>query len=205
MLILGHAGITLGTAAVLHAALGRARRGQGFSPEAPDRPSGKPKTSWFSSLAQYIDIRILLVGSLLPDIIDKPLGQLVFRGTFANGRIFCHTLLFLLIISLAGKYLYRRTRKNWLLALSFGTLMHLIFDRMWLSPGTLLWPLYGWSFPKLAPDLVLWIQGILAALITEPYVYVTESIGAVVLAVFLRQTVQLGALGSFIKRGAISS
>jgi hypothetical protein len=48
------------------------------------------------------DYRFVLVGSMLPDIIDKPLGQLVLRNLMSNGRIFSHTLLFLLLICLAG-------------------------------------------------------------------------------------------------------
>jgi len=89
------------------------------------------------------------LGSLLPDIIDKPVGQFFFRDTFSNGRIFCHTLLFLILITLAGLCLYRSRGKTWLLGFSFGTFMHLIQDQMWLEPRTFLWPLYGFAFEKI--------------------------------------------------------
>ena len=84
MLIFGHAGITLG-AAVIVSSVAYNRKSQDVE-----------KRSNLSSLPAYLDIRLLLIGSLLPDIIDKPVGQLIFRETFSNGRIFSHTLLFLL-------------------------------------------------------------------------------------------------------------
>jgi len=165
------------------------------------------RLSRFSSLARYIDIRILLVGSLLPDIIDKPLGRIFFRGVFANGRIICHTLFFLIILSLAGIHLYRRRRKNWLLVLSFGTFTHLIFDQMWLSPHTLFWPLYGWSFPKHADvRFICWLGGIFTSLWTQPngYAYITETIGGVVLAFFLWHIMKEKTLLNFIVKGKVN-
>ncbi len=39
----------------------------------------------------------MLIGSMLPDIIDKPLGGLICKETLGNGRTYAHTLLFLLL------------------------------------------------------------------------------------------------------------
>ena len=212
MLVLGHTGITLGVATALDAILSKTSflRAYSASPASsspvdslPTVPSGKTRTSWFGSLAHHIDIRILLVGSLLPDIIDKPVGHFLFRDVFANGRIFCHTLLFLLVISLAGIFLYRRSRKNWLLVLAFGTFTHLIFDRMWLIPRTLFWPLYGWAFPQGDPDPIHWLSGVLAALLADPSTYIPEVIGAAILGIFLWQLIKASAVGSFIRRGKV--
>ncbi len=99
MLVFAHAGINLGAAAL---AVGVA--GGGLASEIG-------KASWFVALARRVDIRLQLVGSLLPDIIDKPVGQFFFRETFSNDRIFSHTLLFLIIIAAAGFYLYKRHRQ----------------------------------------------------------------------------------------------
>lgn len=71
MLVLAHAGITLGTATLL-AGVVKYRH-------EPKRS----RISWFTSLSKYIDIRILIIGSLLPDIIDKPVGQYFFQETFS--------------------------------------------------------------------------------------------------------------------------
>jgi hypothetical protein len=71
--------------------------------------------SWFNSLARQMDYRLIIVGAILPDIIDKPIGMLLFRNFFSNGRIFCHTLLFLVILTAAAVYLYRKKGKPGLL------------------------------------------------------------------------------------------
>lgn len=200
MLILGHAGITLGVAAAVDAALSN-RRPHAAVATPPVRRSRDPGTAWFASLAGHIDIRILLLGSLLPDLIDKPLGHLLFRETFSTGRIFGHTSLFLLVISLAGLWLYRRKKKTWLLVLSFGTFTHLVFDRMWLTPGTLLWPLFGWEFQKLVLDH--WVQSTLVGLLTEPGEYIPEIIGGTVLGIFGLSLLRQGRLSRFVRTGRV--
>jgi len=131
-------------------------------------------TSWLSSLASRIDIRILLIGSLLPDIIDKPVGLYFFRDTINNGRIYCHTLLFLIVITLIGLGIYRGLKQSWVLALSFGTFMHLILDSMWWTPRTLFWPLYGFSFEK--AGLPLWIEDIIYALLNDPMLFMSKAV-----------------------------
>ena len=99
-------------------------------------------------LGDYIDYRFLLVGSLLPDIIDKPIGGILFFSVFQNSRIFAHTLLFSVLLIALGVFVQSRLRRPWLLALGFGSLGHLVLDEMWRYPETLLWPAYGWVFPK---------------------------------------------------------
>lgn len=213
MLIFGHAGITLGTAVLLNAALSKGypltTKGNKLKGRLPpsselvpaqNRTSGN-RASWLASLGNRIDIRLLLIGSLLPDIIDKPVGQFFFRDTFSNGRIFCHTLLFLLIITLTGLYLYRSYGKVWLLVLSFGTFTHLIFDQMWLEPRTLLWPLYSFAFNRI--DLTDWTSGIFHALLTNPSVYIPELIGASILIWFVLVLVLRGKTYSFVKKGQV--
>ena len=211
MLVFGHAAITLGAAVLLNGALtkSQARRGVNESRGEPRPPPEKPSqnwssggvVSWFTSLANRIDIRLLLVGSLLPDIIDKPIGVFFFRDTFSNGRIFCHTLLFFILITLGGLYLYRSRNKTWLLALSFGTFMHLILDRMWLSPRTLLWPLYGFSFEKV--DLTYWTQDMFHALLTNPMVWISELVGAAIVICFVWLLVRRGNLYAFLRNGHV--
>ena len=213
MLIFGHVGITLGAAVMLNGTLFKSHRltseenkvrehPRSSSELVPDQNcSSGSRASWFASLGNRIDIRLLLVGSLLPDIIDKPVGQLFFGDTLSNGRIFCHTLLFLILITLAGLYLYRSYTNNRLLALSFGTFMHLIFDQMWLEPRTLLWPLYGFAFAKI--DLTYWTQNMLYALYTAPSVYVPEIVGVAILTWFVVRQVRRRKVYSFIRNGQI--
>src|SRR4030042_6813983 len=88
MLVFGHMGITLAGALVLDAMVSR-RHGAGVpttvqpvpAPQTvrPPTPSVSAPSARLRSLADHIDIRILFVGSLLPDIIDKPIGRLLLR------------------------------------------------------------------------------------------------------------------------------
>jgi inner membrane protein len=214
MLPFAHTGITLGTAVLLTGGLTAVHRSpakgseestsRGHSTQSALSLITSPMrwaSSWLAILGKSIDIRLLLVGALLPDIIDKPLGHLFFSETFSNGRIFSHTLIFFIIITLVGLYLYRRWSKLWLLVIAFGTGIHLILDQMWLTPQTLLWPLFGFAFPK--EDITGWLPDILHALLTDPAVYVPELIGAVILIWFVWILMHKGKTISFIRRGEI--
>jgi len=189
-------GITLSAAVVLNGAVSR---GYSLSTQSSGQTPQTQQTR--PSLLSKIDLRLLLIGSLLPDIIDKPLGHVFFRDTFSSGRIFCHTLLFLVLITLVAFYLYRSRRKTWLLAIAFGTLMHLVLDQMWIHSRTLLWPLYGFTFEKI--DLEHFVEDTLDGLRTNPAVYVPEIIGAGILICFVWMMVQRRTMFAFIRNGKV--
>lgn len=107
-------------------------------------------------LREFIDFRYLALGSMLPDIIDKPLGKLIFARTLANGRILGHTLLVSLSLALLGFYVYGKKRTPGLLACAAGSFCHLLEDRMWANTATFFWPLFGWSFPIGCLDYTGW-------------------------------------------------
>lgn len=199
MLLFAHVGITLGAALLLNSLFG-----SHSDDETTERSESSIKAAaWAHSASARVrsagrrfDLRALLVGSLLPDIIDKPMGRLVF-GTF-GGRLFCHTLTFVLVIALAGLYLYVRRRNNWLLVLGFGLFMHLVLDEMWLDPQTLLWPAQGFSFHV---ERTGWEQIIWHRLFTYPNVYVPELVGIALLACFAGLLVLRGKVCALIKHG----
>lgn len=213
MLVFGHTGITLAAAVLLNGVLVKSHTlaTRANQPEEQPQPlpgkayrqncSSGTVASWFISLADRTDIRLVLIGSLLPDIIDKPIGHFLFRETFSNGTIFSHTLLFLIIITIGGLYLYRSYNKSWLLALSFGTFTHLILDLMWLNPRTLLWPLYGLSFQRI--DISQWLQGLLHTLLSNPVVGIPELMGVAVVIWFVLVLVRRGRLYTFIRHGRV--
>lgn len=212
MLVFGHAGITLGAVTLLNGlATGAISRRKIAYPEiesgvnAFEKPATGGLTSWFVRLGQRWDIRILLVGSLLPDIIDKPLGQVVFRESLSSGRIFFHTLLFTILMALGGFFLRYRTGKTWLLVLSLGTFAHLILDGMWRqgSLPTLLWPLYGLEFPK--AEVTDWVGNIWYGLLHNPAVYIPEIIGGIVIILFIWVLVRNGKLIDFVRHGRLTS
>jgi hypothetical protein len=157
-----------------------------------------------SVFMNHMDYRLLIVGAMLPDLIDKPLGHIFFADFFNNqGRLFAHSLLFLIIIILTGLCLYRRWKQRWLLILSFGTAVHLITDEMWQNPHTALWPFLGWSFGKNYAGGDWW--GDLWHSFTEasPYVIATETIGVVLIVIFLIILIRRKKLWAFVRYGRL--
>ena len=143
-------------------------------------------------LYSRLDLLFLALGSILPDIIDKPLGLLLF-GSPNMGRTFAHTLLFLLILAAISL----RLRDIRLASLAWGVLVHLILDSMWNSPVILLWPLLG-GFPR-APylDTLSYLQILLSGL-EEPGILIPEllGLGYILILVYLKR----GLIWAEIKR-----
>lgn len=212
MLVFAHMGFALAGALVLDAVVPNGHRaGSRMAADCVSSPQRGRSLGRFvaapaarlESLADRIDIRFLLVGALLPDIIDKPIGRLLFEETFENGRIFAHTLLFLVVLTVIGLYLYNKRRSLAGLALAFGVLTHLVFDAMWQLPHTLLWPLYGLSFDRYYTDLYSWsgIQHAVEEVLARPIIVLPELIGAVVVIWFLWRLVKTSHLYAFLRYG----
>ncbi|AGK60062.1 hypothetical protein Asulf_00026 [Archaeoglobus sulfaticallidus PM70-1] len=129
-----------------------------------------------------MDYRLIFIGSLLPDIIDKPLGMILLP--LNNGRVFGHTLLFILILLLIGlKY-----RKS--LFLSFASFLHLIEDELWNEPETFFWPLLG-DFPaKEHSSFYEYIERIISEYTPSlSHIFISEVIGIVIILIFLKERV----------------
>lgn len=94
-----------------------------------------------------VNVPWIVIGALLPDLIDKPLGRIILADTIGSGRIFAHTLLFGLLLILAGYYLYNKGKPE-LLIIAGASFCHLLEDQVWNKPVVFLWPLFGWEFPK---------------------------------------------------------
>lgn len=99
-------------------------------------------------LRNIIVTKYLLVGALLPDIIDKPLGMIIFASIISSGRMIGHTLILSSILYCIGLSFYEKRGDVKILSLAAGSFFHLIEDQMWWEPQILSWPLFGWSFPK---------------------------------------------------------
>lgn len=193
-------GITLAAGLVLKRALsGRYVNTETGRDIATALPSNEPP---LRKIFGRMDLRVLVIGSMLPDIIDKPLGNLIFRSTFENGRIFAHTLLFLIAISAAGILLYKRKGSIWLITLAFGSMMHLIEDDIWNMPRTLLWPFMGITFDKYDYGnlLSLWWNEFLHI----PRVYIPEWIGIAFVTGFAAVLIWRRDVKHFLKVGMLS-
>jgi inner membrane protein len=202
MLLFAHAGIALGTAVVLNGLFG-----SHVDNETTKRTEPAAKTSarsrlvetWVTSLSRRIDVRALLAGAVISDVIDKPVGRLVY-GTFGC-RLFCHSLMFLLLIVCVGILLHLRRRENWLLVLGFGVFTHLVLDEMWLDTQTLFWPVLGLSFPTV--NYTYWEDDLFHRLFTSPKVYVPELAGLFIIGWIAWFLVRRGKVSAFVRHGRI--
>ncbi|EKQ52815.1 MULTISPECIES: metal-dependent hydrolase [unclassified Clostridium] len=148
-----------------------------------------------------IDYRIVLIGSILPDIIDKPIGAGLFRSIFHNSRIFGHTLLFSFLLIVIGLYVLNKRGKNNILLLGICSSIHLVLDSMWLYPNILLWPYLGWTFP-VRPE-GNWVSSDIVRLITDPTYYLPELIGFAIIAYYFRRLIINKEIKYFTSKGKL--
>jgi len=123
-----------------------------------------------------MDLRLVAAGSLLPDVIDKPIGSIFFNGTFETHRLFSHTLVFpvILLIVVVAATRRGRARRKALLAVVIGATVHLILDAAWVGHEAFLWPFFGWGFPPIADSA---FGPLLHRMVTDPLVWAGEATG----------------------------
>jgi len=122
-----------------------------------------------------VDVRFLLLGTLLPDLIDMPVGTVFLAATYSTGELWAHSLLIPALymgVVLAATRRGRR-RRAWM-ALGIGWLFHLLLDGMWVSEEVFLWPFFGWDIP--AGDAPYWPLAWERAL-SDPWRWVKEIAG----------------------------
>ena len=133
-----------------------------------------------------MDLRVLALGAILPDLIDKPLGSVIFHGYFRTGRIYGHTLLFAALFLMGVMALTGRgtvSRRRWL-ALPIGVFIHLLLD-IPLENATFWWPFFGFEFPPFEDGA---LSDLLAYLSRSPWVLVQEALGLAYLIALYRKS-----------------
>lgn len=90
---------------------------------------------WLVFRDPAFDYRMVVIGALLPDVVDAPFG----------GARLGHTLLgavaALTVVMVATRG--RRHRRRSLLAVPIGVFAHLLADGMWARTETFWWPFFG--------------------------------------------------------------
>ncbi len=111
----------------------------------------------------------LLIGSIIPDIIGKPLLFLKLD----SGRGFSHSLLFIVASFL---FLFLVTKGNTVITFSFqfGVITHFILD---LPHLPWLYPFVSYDYEIIDDPIAHWIK----TMVEEPIVSVTEILGAFIL------------------------
>ena len=127
-----------------------------------------------------MDLRFLILGAWLPDLIDTPIG-LAMWPVFENVRLITHTLLVSALVMVGVLLATRRgrPRRRWM-AVAVGMLLHLVLDAMWTQPETLWWPLLGVEF---ASSGFAAVGDYLRDLFTNPVMWAGEAIGLLYLVV----------------------
>lgn len=180
MILLGHVGLTTGAFKVFE------------------------KTTLYKNKirnTENIDYRIVIIGSLMPDIIDKPLGAFLLRDYFHNSRIFTHTLFVSALILVSGVWFYYRKKTTKILFLGLASLIHLILDSMWLYPAILFWPFLGWKFPQRAEGH--WLSEDLIRLVSDPFVWAPELFGGIIIGYLIIKALKNNNFRSFLKKGKL--
>lgn len=157
MFVLGHVGLTAGLLIAVVLALQKAK--------------GINDPTWLYK----IDFRVVVVLAMLPDILDKLIGHVFLSEELNNGRIFAHSLLFLIVTAA----MFGVSLRVWSWVYILPVLTHQLFDQMWDGLHTWLWPVYGLAFEKKDMDpWSLWLHEL-----SDPYVIVTEALGLLAICV----------------------
>ncbi len=138
-----------------------------------------------------IDSRLIILGALLPDIMDKSIGDVLFN----TGRSIFHTLFFIILLYLFVRFVKSKTISPILI----GTCFHIIFDRVFLDFKTFLWPFFGLSFSEAEVTLI----GYMEIILNNSYVQVTEIIGLIFILIFINKKDLYNAekIGNYFRKG----
>lgn len=167
MFILGHIGITIGIIYLLAYYI--------HSRYKKENPS--------ASFAENIDFRVIIIAAMLPDIVDKIVGMIIFKEEISNGRLFTHSIVITGIFSILLLVFIKINSGHILKSLFYisPVYIHLLLDRMWEDPPTLLWPLLGTSFPRIDIE----ISDYFTILLSDPYILVSEFLGILIILTLL--------------------
>jgi hypothetical protein len=133
------------------------------------------------------------IGAVLPDLIDKPVGFIIFGGVLDNGRIWCHSLLVAAIVLLAGLLAGKVRETPLLVAAAIGILSHQILDLMWRQPRTWYYPLLGPFGGRLPP-------GHLFTLLMQEISNPSERILAALIAIAIVFALRPGRIAALIHK-----
>jgi len=119
--------------------------------------------TWLVFHDPAIDYRVLLLGVVLPDVVDG-----LFGGARVLHSVTCSVVL--LVVVMLATIGHRAARRRWIF-LPIGTFLHLVLDGAFTRTKVFWWPFTGWSFdgaplPSVARgwgwDLVLEAVGLIA-------------------------------------------
>ena len=102
-----------------------------------------------------IDYRMILVGAVLPDVIDGILGLFGFFEGPA-GRWIAHSILAAIAVTVVIILVFKGDRRQSLFGIGVGWMLHLVADGMWAAPETFFWPAFGTEFSTSPTEPYSW-------------------------------------------------
>jgi len=96
-------------------------------------------TVWLVFKDPAIDLRLVILGAVLPDLIDLPFGG----ARVAHSVVFPVTVLVVVMLATRG---HRHLRRN-LVMVAVGLFLHLVFDGGLGNARVFWWPLSGLAWP----------------------------------------------------------
>lgn len=189
MLVFGHVGITAGIIKVYEKA-------------------AKKKNSKNDC---FIDYRIVIAGSLLPDIIDKPLVQILYGLRNHDGHLIAHSFIFSGLLIVLGMIIICINENKSVFTLGICSLIHQLLDKLMSVPNifflpnvnsrnfialkrlafvhNITLPIYT-RFPYLR-DTVLYFE--------KPYIFISETIGFIIIIYFICRIIAGKGRGRLLK------
>ena len=145
-----------------------------------------------------IDYRFILVGALLPDVVD---GVAMVFIDEPSGRWVGHSLTAVLVVAIFVIVAFSGERRLAVFGLAVGWLLHLVGDGMWQSPETFLWPAFGADFARAPGEPYSW--DLLARPWDHGWTWAAEVVGLAVLIWFVIafRLHERDRLGAWLKDG----
>jgi hypothetical protein len=204
--ILGHAGLTLATACTAgylsNALSARRHWAESRQAEAAAGQVGLVGSAPGIAVPPTMDYRMVLLGSLFPDIVDKALAfWLLPEVVNYNTRGVGHTLAFHLGLLVIAFLLLQLTRSYRPLIFAMASMGHLLLDHIWQAPRILWWPFYGWRLPPGTTTLDEWFRYHSSV---SRWVTLPEVVGGLVLIWFAIQLYRHRAVLQFLRMGTIA-
>ena len=124
-----------------------------------------------------VDVRLLALGAVLPDVIDGLLGLVIGGPTTQRvGHSLVVPSLAAVLVLLATR---RGRRRRMLMTVVVAWLFHLVLDGVWLREEVFLWPFFGWQQGP-PPAGTIWERA------AEPWRWLKEALGLAYLWSLLR-------------------
>jgi hypothetical protein len=126
-----------------------------------------------------IDYRFILLGALLPDLIDGVHAAIAGDGFV---RWASHSLLTVIAVAVAIILGLKAERRLAVFGIAVGWLLHLVADAMWEAPKTFLWPAFGTEFDPASVEPYSW--DLFLHPLDHAWLWVGEMAGLAILAWF---------------------